>query len=108
MPKTPAPLPLGGDGNAVEIAKDMLAQLRSDGFEPKEPLSPRLLPRRRTRNRLKRGSEDEQLLEMAAEYDDASSVGPFSPTPSTTFEISEELPEEGRPPDEPEEEEDKR
>ncbi|KIJ37716.1 hypothetical protein M422DRAFT_177632 [Sphaerobolus stellatus SS14] len=109
-PRTPGPLalPLAGEANAVDIAKDMLAQLRSDGFEPKEPTSPRLLPRRRTRTRMKRGSEDDQLLEMAAEYDDASSAGPFSPTPSTTtFEISEELPAEGRPPDGPEKEEEK-
>lgn len=52
-----APLPLSFDGS-VDIARDMLAQLKSDGFETSHPLTSPAIPARRRRPRPDKGSVD--------------------------------------------------
>jgi len=102
--RTPGPLLLDGDGEPAVKAMDMLQQLQSGGFVVdqayKEPLSPRFqVKKRRPRIRPDSSMDGEQILEWTGEGDDGSSVGAFSPTPSTTFEMSEDVPEEEQPPD---------
>lgn len=84
--RTPGPIMLssGGDGDAADIAKDMLARLKSDGFDAKPPPSPRPgVSKHRPRPR--RNSASGEQVNETTDGDQLSNE-PFSPTMSTTFE----------------------
>lgn len=89
--RTPGPitLPTGGEGDAADIAKDMLARLQSDGFDAKVPLSPRLGTGRR-RPRPRRNSGGGEVSNEKNEGDRLSNA-PLSPTESTFDEDQSEL-----------------
>jgi cytokinesis protein len=79
--RTPGPLtlPTGGEGDAADIAKDMLARLKSDGFDAAlAPLSPGPTTGKR-RSRPRRGS-------ASAGQGDEQSNGPVSPPLPTTLD----------------------
>lgn len=82
--RTPGPLtlPIGGEGDTADIAKDMLARLKSDGFDAKAPLSPKLGLSKRRRPR-RNSMNDRQATEVEG---DQLSNEPLSPTNSTTFD----------------------
>lgn len=83
--RTPGPLILPtGEGDAADIAKDMLARLKSDGFDAKIPLSPGLDPSKRRARPRHNSASDRQVTETAE--GDQSLNGPLSPNDSTRFD----------------------
>lgn len=83
--RTPGPivLPTGGEGDAADIAKDMLARLKTDGFDATlAPLSPGPGPKRRTRPRRGSAAGAEQTIEPVQDHE-ASSTGALSPPPQS-------------------------
>lgn len=84
-------VPISGENDAANIAKDLLAQLNPEGFEMKLPLSPTYAKRRLRQRRLSGSAAgDESPLP-----DDHEPVSPmFSPS-MTPLDLSKEDEDEG-------------